>query len=103
MTDFEISIFGLILHFAAQLIYGVKSNAYEASTKIMWFFIISFILIGAFLSFTNTSFTPTTNNVRCGTEAFNSILSIGVLGNIFNIPVYMLSFIVVSLLYRIMK
>jgi ABC-type uncharacterized transport system permease subunit len=95
MLEWNIMICGIIVHLLCQLALGVFQKNNSASRRILGIFAITFVLTGIGITLFN-SFGGAQLD-QCGTEVFNGLTTIALLGNIGNLIVYVVSLIVLRI------
>lgn len=99
MIEPKIILVGLTIHFLSQMYHALKIQSIRPSKNIMWISIISFLVVGILLTIFNLN--QTTDFGKCGTKSFNPFTFISIGGNILNLIVFLVSFIILRVVKTI--
>jgi len=87
--------FGSVIQFLGYLIIGVKRRDYKVSSKFFFACVLFYLLVGIGLTLMNIN-SPLKGD--CGTEKFNYLTAISLLGNFINIGVLAMSILFLKIL-----
>ena len=100
MLEFKIIQIGLILHLLIQVYNGFKLKNMRPNLKILWASIFVFIVVGSILTFMNLY--SSEDFGECGTKRFNPLIMIIIWGNLLNLVVVLISYIILRI-YQIIE
>ena len=101
MLEWNIMICGIIVHFICQLAFGVFHRSNSTSRRIFGAFAVIFVLTGIGITMFNLLVTAQLG--ECGSEVFNGLTIIALLGNIGNLIVYVVSLIVLRIMSTLLN
>ena len=94
--EYGIILLGTLIHFILQLFTGFSQRSFKPSGDILKYSIFAFLLIGVIFTLINCN--STYDFGECGTKGFNPLTIIAIQGNILNLLIYPVSFIVLKAL-----
>ena len=95
MLEFKILQIGLMLHLVLQVYNGFKQRSMKPNKKILCSSIFAFIVIGSILTIINLY--STADFGECGTKRFNPLTIIVIWGNLLNLLVFLISYIILGI------